>query len=44
MTDFEKRWENLTVEEAQQLNEAARLTCEYEATCQIGEVEDEANE
>ena len=32
--DFKKRFGNLTVGEAIELNEAARRTCEFEATSQ----------
>lgn len=37
MSTFQDRWENLTVEEAIKLNEAAREFCEFEATAQRGE-------
>lgn len=37
MSTFQDRWGHLTVEEAIKLNEAARLTCELEATAQTGE-------
>jgi hypothetical protein len=32
MSDFEKRWGSLTVEEALELNKAAYETCAMEAT------------
>ena len=32
MSDFEKRWGNLTVEEALELNKKAEETCAFEIT------------
>lgn len=37
MSDFEKRWGHLTVEEALALNKAAQETCSFESTAQVGE-------
>ena len=38
--EFEKRFGNLTVGEALELNKAARRTCEFEATSQVGGSDD----
>ena len=32
MSSFAERWGQLTVEQAKELNEAARRTCEFEVT------------
>lgn len=37
MSSFRERFGRLTVQQAKELNEAARLTCEFEATAQRGE-------
>lgn len=36
MSDFEKRWGHLTVEEAKELNKTALETCSMEATSECG--------
>lgn len=36
MSSFADRFGNLTVEQARELNEKARLTCEWETTSQTG--------
>lgn len=38
MSEFLKKYSKLTVEEALALNEAARRTCEFEMTSQVGEM------
>ena len=38
MTSFRERCGGLTVEQVLELNEAARRTCEFEATSQVGEL------
>lgn len=35
--NFRERFGTLTVGEARALNEAARLTCEFETTSQVGD-------
>lgn len=37
MSGFVDRWGQLTVEQIKELNEVAKLTCEYEATAAGGE-------
>lgn len=37
MSEFYDKFGNLTVEEAKALNEAAKRTCEFEATSQVGD-------
>lgn len=36
MSSFASRFGNLTVEQARELNEKAKLTCEWEITSQTG--------
>ena len=37
MSDFRLRFGNLTVAQALELNEAARRTCAFEATSEVGD-------
>ena len=37
MSSFRDRWANITVEQAQELNEAAKWYCDHEATAVGGE-------
>lgn len=39
MSSFAERFGNLTVEQAKELNEKARLTCEWETTTETEENE-----
>jgi hypothetical protein len=39
MSDFEKRWGNLTVGEALELNKKAKETCEFETTSECDTIE-----